>query len=220
MAPRSSSSVWPAVHEERRALIADLEDLPEDAWQRPSLCPGWSVHDVLAHLVDTARTTRLGFLCGMVRARFDFDRSNADGVRKHRGSSPAETLEAFRSVQHRTSGPPAPRATRLVEAVVHGEDIRRPLGIVRAYPPASVVLALVHQVETSVKVGGGRELVDGLRLAAADGSFGHGRGDEVRGSTLALLLAVSGRPVRDDELSGPGAGTLRGRLSAQLFGNH
>ncbi|MFJ2509213.1 maleylpyruvate isomerase family mycothiol-dependent enzyme [Arthrobacter citreus] len=220
MAPRSSSSVWPAVHEERRALIADLEDLPEDAWQRPSLCPGWSVHDVLAHLVDTARTTRLGFLRGMVRARFDFDRSNADGVRKHRGSSPAETLEAFRSVQHRTSGPPAPRATRLVEAVVHGEDIRRPLGIVRSYSPGAVDAALAYQAKTSVKLGGGRELLDGLSLAADDGGFRHGSGDEVRGSTLALLLAVSGRPVRDDELSGPGAGTLRGRLSAQLFGNH
>ena len=142
MRSRSRSSVWPAVHRERRALIADLENLPDDAWQTPSLCPGWSIHDVLAHLVDTARTTRLGFLRGMVSVRFDFDRSNADGVRKHRGSSPAETLAAFRSAQGRTSGPPAPRATRLVEAVVHGEDIRQPLGIVRRYSPGAVETAL------------------------------------------------------------------------------
>ena len=215
MASRSSSDVWPAVHEERRALLRDLDGLPDAAWQTPSLCPGWTVHDVLAHLVDTALTTRLGFLRAMITARFDFDRSNDCRSPEAPGKSPAETLEAFRSVQHRTSGPPAPRATRLVEAVVHGEDIRRPLGIVRAYPPEPVVLALVHQVETSVKVGGGRELVDGLRLAADDGAFGHGSGDEVRGSTLALLLAVSGRPVRDDELSGPGAGTLLERLSIQ-----
>ena len=107
MRSRTGTSVWAAVHEERRALIADLEDLPDDVWQAPSLCPGWSIHDVLAHLVDTALTTRLGFLRGMVRARFDFDRSNADGVRKHRGSSPAETLAAFRSMQgadQRTAG--------------------------------------------------------------------------------------------------------------------
>lgn len=215
MTSRSGSNVWPAVHEERRALIADLEDLPDDAWQMPSQCPGWSVHDVLAHLVDTARTTRLGFLRGMVRARFDFDRSNADGIRKHRGNSPAETLAAFRTVEHRTSGPPAPGATRLVEAVVHGEDIRRPLGIVRRYSPGAVETALAYQAKTSVKLGGGRELLDGLSLTADDGDFRHGSGDEVRGSALALLLAVSGRPVGDDELSGPGAGTLQQRLSAQ-----
>ncbi|MER2133881.1 MAG: maleylpyruvate isomerase family mycothiol-dependent enzyme [Arthrobacter sp.] len=215
MASPSSSDVWPAVHEERRALVADLDDLPEDAWQTPSLCPGWTVHDVLAHLVDTALSTRVGFLRGMITARFDFDRSNDAGVRKHRGNSPAETLEAFRSVQHRTSGPPAPRATRLVEAVVHGEDIRRPLGIVRGYPLDAVCGALASQAGTSVKLGGGRELVDGLRLAADDGAFRHGSGDEVRGSSLALLLAVSGRPIRDDELSGPGAGTLLERLSIQ-----
>ena len=209
MRSRTGTSVWAAVHEERRALIADLEHLPDDAWQRPSLCPGWSVHDVLAHLVDTARTTRLGFLRGMVRARFDFDRSNADGVRKHRGSSPAETLEAFRSVQHRTSGPPAPGATRLVEAVVHGEDIRRPLGIVRAYPAASVLAALRHQVETSVKLGGGKERANGLRLIASDMTFEHGSADLVGGPAVALLLAVSGRPVREGELNGSSTAVLR-----------
>ncbi|MGW9403611.1 maleylpyruvate isomerase family mycothiol-dependent enzyme [Arthrobacter sp. NPDC055585] len=215
MGSRSRSSVWPAVHEERRALIADLENLPDDAWQTPSLCPGWSIHDLLAHLVDTARTTRLGFLRGMVSARFDFDRSNADGVRKHRGRTPAETLAAFRAVEHRTSGPLAPRATRLVEAVVHGEDIRQPLGIVRTYPFDTVAGALANQAATSVKLGGGRELVDGLSLAADDGAFRHGSGDEVRGSALTLLLAVSGRPVGEDELSGPGAGALLQRLSAR-----
>ena len=215
MASRSSSDVWPAVHEERRALLRDLDGLPDAAWQTPSLCPGWTVHDVLAHLVDTALTTRLGFLRGMITARFDFDRSNDAGIRKHRGNSPAETLEAFRSVQHRTSGPPAPRATRLVEALVHGEDIRRPLGIVRGYPLDAVAVALVHQAAASVKIGGGRELVDGLRLAADDGAFRHGSGPEVRGSSIALLLAVSGRPVGDGELSGPGAGTLLERLSIQ-----
>ncbi|MFZ3452442.1 maleylpyruvate isomerase family mycothiol-dependent enzyme [Arthrobacter sp. 7Tela_A1] len=209
MASRSSSDVWRAVHEERRALLRDLDGLPDDAWHTPSLCPGWTVHDVLAHLVDTALTTRTGFLHSMITARFDFDRSNAAGVRKHRGNSPAETLEAFRSVQHRTSGPPAPPATRLVEAVVHGEDIRRPLDLVRRYPAEPVLAALRHQLKTSVKVGGGRELADGLRLIASDAAFEHGTGDEVRGPAVALLLAVSGRPVRAGELDGDGAAVLR-----------
>ena len=186
-----------------------MADLPEDAKQTPSLCPGWTVHDVVAHRVDTALTTRLGFLRGMITARFDFDRSNDAGVLKYRGNSPAETLAAFRAVQDRTSGPPAPRATRLVEAVVHGEDIRRPLGIVRGYPAEPVLAALRHQLNTSGNVGGGRELANGLRLVASDAAFEHGTGHLVRGPPVALLLAVSGRPVREGELEGDGAGVLR-----------
>ena len=60
--------------------------------------------------------------------------------------------------------------------MVHGEDIRRPLGIVRRYSPGDVETALVYQAKTSVKLGGGRELLDGLSLAADDGGFRHGSG--------------------------------------------
>ncbi|KPN18878.1 maleylpyruvate isomerase family mycothiol-dependent enzyme [Arthrobacter sp. Edens01] len=214
MTLRPATSVWPAVHEERSALIRDLENLPASQWVTPSLCPGWDVHDVLAHLVDTAKTTRLGFLRRMVAARMDFDRDNAVGIFRERARDPEITLAAFRSVQPRTSGPPVPSATRLVEAVVHGEDIRRPLGIVRRYPLEPVLTAMRHQLKTSVKVGGGRELADGLRLIATDAAFEHGTGEEVRGPAVALLLAVSGRHVRDTELQGSGAAQLQERSAA------
>ena len=131
------TEIWPVVHAERRALIRDLEDLPARQWATPSLCPGWDVHDVLAHLVDDARTTRLGFLRRLAAARFDFDRCNARGVARERRADPRDTLAAFRAVSGRTTSAPAAPATRLVEAFVHGEDIRRPLGLARAYPVIS-----------------------------------------------------------------------------------
>ncbi len=117
---------------------------------------------------------------------------------------PLHTLGAFRAVMLRTTGPPAPLATRLVEAFVHGEDIRRLLGIHREYSVDHVVEALKLQVVTSTKMGGGRELVQGLHLVVSDAGIQHGAGPEVCGSAISLLLAVSGRPVRSDELSGPG----------------
>jgi uncharacterized protein (TIGR03083 family) len=83
--------VWRLVHAERAALIEDLEQL-DDGWEVPSLCPGWTVHDVVAHLVDSARATRLGFLVALARAGFDFDRQNARGVERECGASPRETL--------------------------------------------------------------------------------------------------------------------------------
>ncbi len=74
------TDIWTLVHAERAALISDLSGLDDAQWDAPSLCPGWTVHDVAAHLVDSARTTRIGFFLGLARARFDFDRQNARGV--------------------------------------------------------------------------------------------------------------------------------------------
>lgn len=207
------SSVWPVVSDERIALIDDLGSLSPEQWQTPSLCPGWDVHDVLAHLVDSAKTTRVSFMLRLIGAGFDFDKDNDRGVARERRDDPRRTLEEFRAVIERTSGPPAPLATRLVEAFAHGEDIRRPLGITRDYPPASVARALDHQLGTTIKIGGGREHAEGLRLCASDTDYGHGAGEEVRGTAIALLLAVSGRPVAPTELSGPGAALLTQRAS-------
>ncbi|MCK6211609.1 maleylpyruvate isomerase family mycothiol-dependent enzyme [Georgenia sp. EYE_87] len=204
-----ASQIWAVVHAERAALAEDLRRLPAERWATPSLCPGWDVHDVLAHLVDDARTTRLSFVRGLLAAGLDFDRLNARGVARERTADPGRTLEAFRAVSGRTTSAPAPPATRLVEAFVHGEDIRRPLGIRRAYPADHVAVALRHQLRTSVKYGGGRERAQGLRLAATDTDLVLGVGEEVRGTAIALLLAVSGRRVSSKEFTGQGT-LLRG----------
>ncbi len=200
--------VWSMVHVERAALIEDLTHLDDEQWERPSLCEGWTVHDVVAHLVDTARATRLGFVAGLVRAGFDFHRQNARGVERERGASPQETLERLRQVASRTSTPPAPLDSRLVEEVLHGEDIRRPLGLTRSYQPEAVVRSLRLQARTSASMGGAKELVAGIRLTAVDTDLSIGDGPEVNGTALSLLLAISGRHVALDELDGPGVATL------------
>lgn len=118
------------------------------------------------------------------------------------------TLAAFTEVLTRTTSAPAPLATRLVEAFVHAEDMCRPLGISRNYPVVPAVKALTYQLKTTVKMGGGRERAEGWRLIAVDTDFQSGTGPEVRGNSMALLLAVSGRPVGADELTGSGAVTF------------
>lgn len=209
MAMERVRDVWTIVHAERAALISDLSDLDDEQWNQPSLCAGWTVHDVAAHLVDSARTTRLGFVAGLVRARFDFDRLNADGVRRGRGSSPAQTLARLRQVATRTSVPPAPLDTRIVEELVHGEDIRRPLGLTRPYPQDAVARALHLQTRTPASFGGARERVSPLRLTATDVDVSIGEGSEVTGPALSLLLAIMGRRVALDDLDGQGVGALR-----------
>ncbi|MCX4451132.1 maleylpyruvate isomerase family mycothiol-dependent enzyme [Streptomyces sp. NBC_01789] len=203
-----SNDVWPMVHAERAALIDDLARLDDGQWAQPSLCVGWTVHDVAAHLVDTARTTRLGFVVGLVKERFDFDRQNARGVERERGASPQDTWQRLRRVASRTSTPPAPLDSRLVEEVVHGEDIRRPLGLTRAYPPEAVTRALRLQLRTPASFGGAKELTARVRLTATDADLSVGNGPEVGGPALSLLLAVSGRQTALEELDGPGADAL------------
>jgi uncharacterized protein (TIGR03083 family) len=203
-----NNDVWPMVHAERAALVDDLAHLDDERWGQPSLCEGWTVHDVAAHLVDTARTTRLGFVVGLVRERFDFDRQNARGVERERGASPQETLQRLRQVASRRSTPPAPLDSRLVEEVVHGEDIRRPLGLTRSYPPEAVARSLRLQARTPASFGGAKELTARVRLTAVDADLSIGDGPEARGPALSLLLAVSGRRVALEELDGPGIAVL------------
>ncbi|MCX5443131.1 MULTISPECIES: maleylpyruvate isomerase family mycothiol-dependent enzyme [unclassified Streptomyces] len=204
-----TDDVWAIVHAERAALIDDLTHLEDDQWLKPSLCDGWTVHDVLAHLVDTARTTRLGFVKDLALARFDFDRQNTRGVERERRSTPQETLERFRQAASRTSTPPAPLDSRLVEEIVHGEDIRRPLGLTRTYPAQAVVRSLRLQTRTPASFGGAKELLTRIRLASTDADLTIGTGPEVNGPALSLLLAVTGRRVALDDLRGPGVATLR-----------
>ena len=196
------------VHAERAALIEDLDGVDDRRWEEPSLCGGWTVHDVVAHLIDTARTTRLGFVVGLARAGFDFHRQNARGVERERGASPRETLERLGRVTSRRSTPPAPLDTRIVEEVVHGEDIRRPLGISRSYPREAVVRSLRLQARTPASFGGAKERIARIRLTAVDADVSIGEGPEVSGPALSMLLAVSGRRVALGDLDGPGVATL------------
>lgn len=204
----SKSVVWPVVHAEREALVRDLESIAPAQWATPSLCAGWTVHDVLAHMIDVATTTRLGFVRRMLAARGDFDRDNQTGVDRERAQDPADTLAAYRRVAGRTATPPAPLATRLVEEFAHGEDIRRPLGLRRDYPVEHVVTALGYLAKTSQSWGGGKERAQRVRLVAADADTVIGDGPEVRGTAIALVLALSGRPVEPDELMGPGVAVM------------
>ncbi len=202
--------VWPMVHAERASLIRDLEGLDDARWDVPSLCEGWTVHDVVAHLTDSARTTRLSFVVGLARAWFDFDRQNARGLQRQRGASPQETLERLRRVAPRTSTPPAPLESRLVEEIVHGEDVRRPLGLAHSYPRGAVVRSLGLQARTPRSFGGAKETVARIRLTAVDAEVSIGVGPEVRGPALSLLLAVCGRRAALDDLTGPGVAVLAG----------
>jgi uncharacterized protein (TIGR03083 family) len=205
-----SDDIWPVVHAERRALAADLAGLTPEQWATPSLCGGWSVHDVLAHMVATAKETPPRFLVGMLTSGFRLSRMTEKRIAEERAGGPAATLAAFRAVETARSAPPGPKLSWLGEALVHGEDIRRPLGIAHEYPVASVTAVTDFYASSNVLIGG-KNRVAGLTLQATDTEWSHGSGPVVSGPARALMLATTGRKAALDELSGPGLETLRAR---------
>ncbi|MFJ8817155.1 maleylpyruvate isomerase family mycothiol-dependent enzyme [Amycolatopsis thermoflava] len=205
-----TGNLWPLVHAERAALADDLADLTDKQWATPSLCAGLSVHEVLAHLTASASLTPVRWLAGVIRYRFDFDKQVAVRLAEHLGDAPADTLARFRRVVGSTTKPPLPVIALLGEAVVHGEDIRRPLGLRRDHPePVLTRLAEYYAGSDLVVVAKSR--VSGLRLAATDGPFATGSGPLVTGPTLSLIMAMTGRTAYCDELDGDGVALLRDR---------
>jgi len=209
-APERAASLWPLVHAERAALAADLAGLTDQQWQTQSLCAGLTVHEVLAHLTAGASLNPLRWLAGVIRCRFDFDKQVTMRLAEQLGATPAETLARFRHVVTSTTKPPLPVAAMLGEAIVHAEDIRRPLGIRHAYPITTLTrTAEYYQRSDLVVPAKGR--VTGLRLLATDGPFTAGSGPLVSGPTLALTMAMTGRTTCCDELDGDGVAILRNR---------
>lgn len=205
-----ADSLWPAIHAERKALADDLVDVTPEQWNTPSLCERWTVLQVLAHQLATAKMTPSKFFARMVGSGFNFQKFSEKGIADESAGGAAATLAAFRAVQAATSSPPGPKLSWLGEALVHSEDIRRPLGITRVYPVGWVTKALEFYAGSNVLIGGKRRAA-GVTLQATDAEWSHGTGPVVEGPAMALLLATTGRRIALGELSGPGLATLRSR---------
>lgn len=195
------------VTDERRDLVGLLRTLSGEEWQAPSLCEGWRVRDVVAHLLyDTIPLWQ--YLGLMARSGFSVNRINqrlVDGQRATPTSELADRLE--RSIAHGTLARVAP-AVALADVLVHHQDIRRPLGRTRSIPEERLLSVLNHPDPFAFPWRHTR----GLRLVATDVDWQKGSGPEVRGTGEAIALATVGRPVVLDELTGDGVPELRRRL--------
>ena len=205
-----ADSIWPLVHAERAALADDLSGIDEAAWRTPSLCDGWSVQQALAHQVSTATLTPLTFVASFVASGFRFPAFAQKGIARFGSGSPEATLAAFRAVQTSTSAPPGPTTSWLGEALVHAEDIRRPLGITRGYPLEAVTRTLDFYSGSNALIGT-KKRITGVTLKATDTTWSHGDGPAVEGPAMSLLMAATGRKAALADLTGPGVEVLRGR---------
>ena len=169
------------MHAERAALAADLAGLTDQPWATPSLCTGLTVRQVLAHLTAGASLGPARWLAGAIRCRFDFDKMVAMRLAEQLGATPAETLVRFRRVVTSTAKPLLPAEAMLGEAIVHAEDIRRPLGIHRDYP-ITTLTGLARFYQGSDLVVPANDGSSACELQACDGPFATGSGPLVSGA--------------------------------------
>lgn len=205
-----ADSPWPVIHAERAALVEDLNGLDPDQWATPSLCGGWSVHEVLGHLTATAAMTPPRFFGRMIASGFRFERMARRNIDAETANGPAVTLARFWELRDASSGPPGPVDSWLGETLVHAEDIRRPLGIAHTYPVDALVRVAEFYRGSNLLIGG-KGRVAGLTLRATDTDWSAGEGPSVSGPMLDIVLAITGRAAGLEALAGEGLPTLRAR---------
>ncbi|TWD72463.1 uncharacterized protein (TIGR03083 family) [Kribbella amoyensis] len=206
------------IRTERLALVEFLTTLEPGEWATPSLCGEWTVQEVAAHLAWAPVLPLAETAGALVRSGFRMNKASAELAKRWalRGTDPI--IEQLRSNADRNPKPPGvPAPAALVDAVVHQIDIRHPLGKPRAIPVAAfrdvADFSLSLRWPLNLSVGGSaRKRVAGVRLVAIGYDWSHGDGPEAHLAAEGALRLLNGRPVDPDELNGPGAEVLAGRL--------
>ena len=206
------AELWAMVHQQRQKVGDMLGTLDVAEWDAPSLCAGWRVRDVVAHMVETHLMTPGKFMVRFAGAGFRFSAFSDKDIARHRADTPAQLLALFRETTPRTTAPPGPKTTWLSEAFLHGEDVARATGKSVSTSP-EVLVAVADYARATTPLLHGKERSAGLRLRATDVDWSAGDGREVSGPAGSLILAITGRSAALADLSGDGLETLRSRVS-------
>ncbi|GAA3232947.1 maleylpyruvate isomerase family mycothiol-dependent enzyme [Dactylosporangium siamense] len=211
----NDDQIWSAIHTQRAAITDLLETLSDDEWRQPSLCEGWTVRDVAAHLT----LQQLGFrdALGVMRHwRGNMDRATQQAARARATTlSTGEIVAELRRTNgNRRHNLGVTQLEALIDILVHSQDIAVPLGRPFDLAPdaAAVATTRVLSMRWPPPLPSARKLA-GFRLVATDVTWSAGTGPEVRAPIGALLLLVCGRLTALPGVSGDGAADLTARLT-------
>lgn len=207
--------IWTSVENGRNAFADYLASLAPEDWQRASLCAGWTVTDVVAHMLVVPTMSKAKVFASFSSSGFNLDKMNAKLVTKLTAQlSPNEILAKTRASASSRSLPPGLKLPGAYnELVVHAADVSEAVGAQFDLPTADYVASLDHLKESQA-VFGAKKRIAGLKLQANDTVWTTGTGPVVEGSAKQLVLAMAGRRSALDALTGDGLATLRSRQSA------
>lgn len=204
--------VFASVADQRRAIATLIDELDSDQLATPSLCAGWDVKTVAAHLVSDFADGFWGFMASGLR-HGSIDRG-IDALARRRAAAPAADIAEMlrRHADHRLSPPVTGPLSGLTDVLVHGADMRIPLGLPHQPNPDDVARVLNFLTGPTQLGFFSRRRLRGIALHDDDTGRTWGHGDPIRGPGTAVMLAVCGRTVAFDRLTGAGLRVLRSRL--------
>jgi len=187
----NADEIWAAVDAQRRSLADLLEGLTAEQWTAPSLCDGWRVRDVAAHLTHSHMPPGR-MLVEALKSGFRFDPMIRRLAVEDTRSQP-EIVAALRGmVGSRRKVPGTSVQQPLIEVLVHGQDIAVPLGIDLPMPPDAAVEAAKRLAGMNFPLKA-RQRLEGTRLVAADADFAAGEGSEVTAPIRDIVMVLAGR---------------------------
>ncbi|MGK5556394.1 maleylpyruvate isomerase family mycothiol-dependent enzyme [Actinomadura kijaniata] len=191
---------------ERRELADLLEGLPEEQWNAPTLCAGWRVREVAAHMSMGFRYPLPRVAAELVRARGSLNRMTDRLARRDAAAfSPAEIAGFLRDNAHHPWTPPVGGSVAaLGHDVVHGLDITVPLGLDRRVPEDRLRVLLEAVTPRGARFFGAD--LTGVRLCAEDLDWSFGDGAPLYGEARDLLLVAFGRRLPEGRLRGEPSG--------------
>jgi uncharacterized protein (TIGR03083 family) len=204
-----SNAVRAQISAQRRELVAILTALGDEQWNAPTLCAGWRVREVAAHITMPFRLTPAMFEHAMAAASGDFNRmadirARADATIM----STADLIAALNdNVDHPWQPPGGGYPGALSHDLVHGLDITVPLGIDWAVPRDRLRTVLLDLLTPQNLAAFGIDL-DRIQLHADDLAWSVGTGAPVTGAGQDVLLAAFGRQLPAGRLRGAGGGSL------------
>jgi uncharacterized protein (TIGR03083 family) len=176
--------------------LADLLDRRSAAdWDTPSLCEGWRVREVVAHVTMPARYDEAAFMAELHEDDFDFERLSPRIAARDADLPIAELVANLRSeTLHRWSPPGGDDHAALNHAVIHSLDITVPLGEPRCATDDAIRTVLDDLTGGGVHAHFGTE-IEGRHFIATDIDWSYGTGAPVSDTATALALGLCGRTV-------------------------
>lgn len=203
--------MWQALDSERARTADLLESLSEAEWATPSLCVGWTVRDVAAHLTLGAQASLPWVTVEVVRAGGSFNRMVDRTARRHAARPVDQLVAELRDiVGSRRLAPGQKLADALMDVLVHGQDIAVPLARRHPMPPEAARVSAEHLWRIGFPFHA-RKKLRGFRLSATDVDWAAGEGAEIRGPIDAILPLLAGRTATLPRLTGQGAAHLAAR---------
>ena len=196
------ADLQPAIAAEFLALADLLESATGAQWDTPSLCAGWRVREVIAHMTMAARYPEDKFMAELRRCNFDFGRLSNEIASRDAGLPTSQLVADLRSevMQHWTP-PGGGYHGALNHVVIHGLDVTLPLGVPRRTPDDTIRVVLEDLTTGGVHAHFGTS-IEGRSLQATDLDWSYGSGCVLRGKAEDLALVLCGRTVPAGRIEG------------------